>query len=147
MNGDYLYNYVLDAYAVICYLEDEAGANEVASLLKKAGVKKIRLLITWINMVEVYYQVFRKYGELDADKVLNIVKSWPVKILAGDEELTLASARVKAAHALSYADAFAVGAALKYNAAVVTGDPEIKDASDKIGFPLLWLGSANQRET
>jgi len=142
MNSGCHENYILDAYAVICYLEDEAGAEEVGALLKRALDKKARLFVTWTNLGEVYYRVCRKYGETEAERVLGTVKGWPVEILAGDEELTISSAKVKAANALSYADAFAVGAALRNNAAVVTGDPEIKSVSDKIGFPLLWLGSA-----
>lgn len=142
MNGNCNENYVLDAYAVICYLEDEAGAEEVGVLLKKAVDKKVRLFMTWMNLGEVYYRVCRRYGETEAERVLDTVKGWPVEILSGDEELTIASAKVKAANALSYADAFAIGAALRNNATVVTGDPEIKEASDKIGFPLFWLSSA-----
>ncbi|CEP69454.1 PIN domain [Moorella glycerini] len=143
MNGSYHKNFVLDAYAVICYLEDETGADEVALLLKKAGDNTVRLFMTWINLGEVYYRVHRKYGEIEAERVLETVKNWPVEFLAGDEDLTLVAARVKASYALSYADAYAIAAALKNNAAVVTGDPEIKNASVKMGFPLTWLGQGN----
>ncbi|MHB1044290.1 MAG: PIN domain-containing protein, partial [Eubacteriales bacterium] len=105
-----------------------------------------RLMMTWMNLGEVYYRVSRKYGDIEAERVLDTVKNWPIEILSGDEELTLSAAKVKAANSLSYADAFAVGAALKHNAAVVTGDQEIKDASAKIGFRLTWLVSAVGRE-
>lgn len=144
MNGGCHENFILDAYAVICYLEDEAGADKVAVLLKKAGDKTVRLFMTWMNLGEVYYRVSRKYGEIEALRVLDTIKNWPVEILPGDEELTLEAAKVKAAHPLSYADSFAIGAALKHNAAVVTGDPEIKDVSDKIGFCLVWLGPTDK---
>ncbi|OIQ07539.1 PIN domain protein [Moorella thermoacetica] len=132
-------DYILDAYAVICYLEDETGAEKMAELLQKAREKLIKLLLTWVNLGEVYYRVYRRNGEIEAKKVLETVKKWPVEFLVGDEELTLAAAKVKALHLLSYADAFAIGAALQYKATVVTGDPEIKEASNKLGFPLLWL--------
>ncbi|GAF25280.1 PilT protein-like protein [Moorella thermoacetica Y72] len=32
-------DYILDAYAVICYLEDETGADKVANYYKKLGEK------------------------------------------------------------------------------------------------------------
>ncbi|WP_258359447.1 type II toxin-antitoxin system VapC family toxin [Moorella sulfitireducens (nom. illeg.)] len=140
MNGSYHKYFVLDTYAVICYLEDETGAEEVALLLKKAGDNNVRLFMTWINLGEVYYRVYRKYGKIEAEKVLETVKKWPVEFLAGDEDLTMMAARVKASCALSYADAYAIAVALKKKAAVVTGDPEIKNASVKLGFPLIWLG-------
>ncbi len=131
--------YVLDAYALLCYLGDEAGADQVAMLLAEAKKEGILLYLTWMNLGEVYYRIYRKHGSVEAEKVLSTIKKWPVELLPGDESLTTEASKVKALHPLSYADAFAIGAALKYNAAVVTGDPEIKAASAIIGFPLFWL--------
>lgn len=42
-----------------------------------------------------------------------------------DFELVLGAARVKARHALSYADAFAVALAERLRLPLMTGDPEI----------------------
>jgi predicted nucleic acid-binding protein len=139
MKNNFPDRYVLDAYAVLCYLGDEAGADQVAILLAKAKEESILLYLTWMNLGEVYYRTYRKHGSVEAEKVVSTIKKWPLELLPGDESLTLEAAKVKALHQLSYADAFAIGAALKYNAAVVTGDPEIKAASAKIGFPLFWL--------
>lgn len=133
--------YIFDAYAVLCYLEDESQAEKIALLLKKAADKQISLFMTWINLGEVYYRVWREYGETKAQEVLETIKAWPVSLLPGDEDLTLKAAKIKANNPLSYADAYAIAAALKENAAVVTGDREIRDASDKIKFSIVWLGS------
>lgn len=62
--------YILDAYAVLCYLEDESQAEKIALLLKKAVDKQISLFMTWINLGEVYYRVWREYGETKAQEVL-----------------------------------------------------------------------------
>ena len=139
MKNDFRSRYVLDAYAVLCYLGDESGSDQVAILLAKAKTEEIQLYLTWMNLGEVYYRTYRKHGSIEAEKVLSTIKKWPLELLPGDESLTLEASRVKASHPLSYADAFAIGAALKYNAAVVTGDPEIKSASAKMGFSLFWL--------
>lgn len=58
--------YVLDAYAVLCYLQDEAGADEVGSLLEQAKTGDARLLVTWMNLAEVesrrrYFDMQRVY--------------------------------------------------------------------------------------
>ncbi len=131
--------YLFDSYAVLCYLQDEAGADEVFGLLQQAQAKQIELLMTWINVGEVYYRVWREYGKLEAERVLDVLLTWPMDILAADSELTLKAAAVKAENRLAYADAFAIGAAILNKAELVTGDPEIKLASANLSFNLYWL--------
>lgn len=133
--------YVLDAYAVLCYLKDEPGAEKVSMILKKAAKKRARVFMTWMNLGEVYYRVCREHGEFEAARVLEVIKSWPMKVLQGDERLTIGAARVKASCPLSYADSYAIAAALRYDADLVTGDPEIRDAAAAIDVSLVWLRS------
>jgi predicted nucleic acid-binding protein len=83
-------------------------------IVKKAVDKQISLFMTWINLGEVYYRVWHEYGEIKALKVLETIKNWPVLLLPGDEDLTLKAAQIKANNSLSYADAYAIAAALKY---------------------------------
>ncbi|HBK53592.1 MAG TPA: VapC toxin family PIN domain ribonuclease, partial [Syntrophomonas wolfei] len=101
--------------------------------------EKIKLYMTWINVGEVYYRVWREYGKIEAERVLDILSAWPLEILVADSELTIAAAAVKAQNKLAYADAFAIGAAILKQAELVTGDPEIKMASQKLGFILYWI--------
>jgi hypothetical protein len=46
------------------------------------------------------------------------------------QDRILAAARIKAHHAMAYADAFACATALAHDAALLTGDPEIVSARD-----------------
>ncbi len=131
--------YVFDSYAVLCYLQDEPGADTVYRLLMEADNNQSQLIMTWVNAGEVYYRIWREYGKQDAEKALSLLMSWPIDFLAGDEHLTLAAAAVKAEHRLSYADAFAIAAAQRISSAIVTGDPEILQAKARLGFDLLWL--------
>lgn len=55
--------YILDTYAVLCYLRDEDGADLVAALLKAGKEGKILLNMSWINVGEVYYIVQREEGQ------------------------------------------------------------------------------------
>ena len=55
-----------------------------------------------------------------------------------DRGRTLQTARVKAGHAVSYADALAVALAQKQGAAVVTGDREFEQVEDLV--PVRWIG-------
>jgi hypothetical protein len=55
-----------------------------------------------------------------------------------DEEGILATAKVKAAHPVSFSDAFAVALAQAERASVITGDDEIRLCGV---VPVDWLGS------
>jgi PIN domain nuclease of toxin-antitoxin system len=131
--------YVLDSYAILCFLQDEPGADRVAELLKQAKEEIAKLFTTWVNLGEVYYRVWREYGQFEAKRVLDVLSTWPMEILIADSELTIMAASVKAQNKLAYADAFAIGAALLHRAKVVTGDPEMQVASKKMDFGLCWL--------
>ena len=50
------------------------------------------------------------------------------------------AAHIKAGHAISYADAFAVALAQDRGATILTGDPEFKEVEHLI--PIEWLPSA-----
>ena len=137
--------YVLDSYAVLCYLQNEPGADIVFQLLEEATNNEAKLLMTWVNAGEVYYRVWREYGKLQAEKVFSLLLAWPLELLVADEELTLQAAVIKAENRLSYADAFAIAATTMNDAEIVTGDPEIQLASSKLGFKLIWLPPKNEK--
>ena len=110
---------VLDAWALLAWLQDEDAAERVEATLKAGDA-----VVSWINLGEVYYMVARGRGCAAAAGAVEIVLDW----LRGEEvdsALVLDAARVKARHSLSYADAFAVATAERHAAPLLTGDPEI----------------------
>ena len=131
--------YVLDSYAVLCYLQDEPGSDKMASFLEKAQQNEIELYMTWVNFGEVYYRVWREYSKGEANKIAELVEQWPLKMLSADKDFCLTAASIKAENALAYADAFAIAASMLIKGALVTGNPEIQKTSDKVDFELLWL--------
>ncbi|ADI00989.1 MAG TPA: type II toxin-antitoxin system VapC family toxin [Syntrophothermus lipocalidus] len=131
--------YILDSYAVLCYLQNEPGAQEVEAILKEAQRGRAKIYITWVNLGEVYYRVWREYGKDEAAEIIELVQAWPVELLVADARLTLAAAAIKAQNRLAYADGFAIAAAELHKGLLVTGDPEIKKASRKLGFEIIWL--------
>ena len=62
--------HVLDASALMAFLEDRAGAERVEELLAKAAEAKRPLLMSVVNWGEVYYSVWRARGEKAADAKL-----------------------------------------------------------------------------
>lgn len=81
-------------------------------------------MISWVNLGEVFYIEARIAGEAAAGAAVERVRD-SVRAEDVDGELVLAAARVKARHALSYADAFAVALAERVRLPLMTGDPEI----------------------
>lgn len=129
--------YLLDSFALLAYLNDEAGKTRLQELLALAGLRKCRLVMCLVNLGEVLYITERKLGLPLAQSVLALVESLPVELLDASRDLVLDAAHIKAHHAISYADAFAVAAALREQAIVLTGDPEFETVEDLI--KVEWL--------
>jgi predicted nucleic acid-binding protein len=130
--------YLLDSFALLAYLNDEAGCTRVQEILALAEVRKCRVVMCLVNLGEVLYITERERGLAMAQIVLALAESLPLELLDTSRDLVLDAAHIKAQHPLSYADAFAVAAAVRENAVVVTGDPEFKSVDELI--KLEWLG-------
>lgn len=129
--------YVLDSYALIAHLEDEPKGISVGKMLKAAKVGKVKLFLSVVNYGEVYYTTLRERGSDMAEEVRILIEQLPLAIEDADRELTLEAAKLKAGHAVAYADCFAAALALQKKAKVVTGDPEFKKFGDEV--KIHWL--------
>lgn len=117
---------VVDSWAILALLRaEEPGAAAMCRYLCRAQSGNLRLLLNVVNLGEVFYRLLQLTGESQADERLDQVKALPIDIVPARESLVLEAARVKAAHPLSYADAFAVATGRVEKAPVITGDPEI----------------------
>jgi predicted nucleic acid-binding protein len=130
--------YLLDSFALLAYLNDEAGRVRVQEILALAEGRKCRVIMCLVNLGEVLYITERERGLAMAQSVLALAESLPLELLDATRDLVLDAAHIKAHHPLSYADAFAAAAALRENAVVVTGDPEFKSVEELI--KIEWLG-------
>jgi len=130
-------SYVLDSFAVLAYFQAEPSGPVVKDLLKRARADNILAFLSWINLGEIVYNVGRKLGDTAAAEILTDLFQLPIQLAEATPERILAAAQVKAHHAISYADAFAVALAQELEATLVTGDPEFKQIESLI--PVLWL--------
>jgi predicted nucleic acid-binding protein len=127
---------VLDAYALLAYLKKEGGHARVLDLMESGDTA---LFINSINVGEVFYIIARARGFQAADYFLTVIlPSLPVMMLDNSLEDVIAAARLKAVHALSYADCFAAATAIREQAPLVTGDPEFKSLGKQL--PIDWIG-------
>jgi len=127
---------VLDAYALLAYLKKEGGHARVLKLMESGDSD---LFINSINVGEVFYIIARARGIQAADYFLTVIlPSLPVTMLENSLEDVIDAARLKAVHALSYADCFAAATAIREQAPLVTGDPEFKKLGQAVA--LDWIG-------
>jgi predicted nucleic acid-binding protein len=133
---------VFDSWALLAWIRNESSATRVEELLGQAERGELLLSMSWINAGEVFYMLVRKHSQQVADEFLTRLPSLPIRLVLPDELAVLESARLKASHRISYADAFAVSLARREAAVLVTGDPELLNLEDWV--PLEWIGQALQ---
>lgn len=112
--------YVLDACALIAWLRDEAGADQVEALLLDNGAT---VMIHAVNLCEVYYDCLRSVGERRAEETVATLLAGGV-VLRDDMDVDFwkAVGHLKAAGRIALADTFAVTLALREEATLVTSD-------------------------
>ncbi len=129
--------YVLDSFALLAHLGDEAGAARVRAVLKAASLDRAQVFVSVINLGELVSITERERGLVEAQIALNAIEQLPMQILEATRERVLAAAHLKATHAISYADAFVVAAAQEMRATILTGDPEFKTVEALVSVE--WL--------
>jgi predicted nucleic acid-binding protein len=127
---------VLDAFALLAYLEGEDGHAKVRDLMASSAAD---LLINGINLGEIYYIVARAHGMQAADHFLTVIlPSLPITVVDNSFDDVIEAARLKACHAISYADCFAAALAIRVHAPIVTGDPDFRKLGKAVAVD--WLG-------
>lgn len=128
---------VLDSFALLAFLNKEAGFDKVRTLLYTAEATGEPLLMNEINAGEVFYILAKTRSLAQAEDFLHRLAMLPITLASNAFADVLAAARVKAQFPLSYADAFAISTAMRSQATVVTGDPEFHAVAHLV--EILWL--------
>lgn len=130
---------VLDSFALLALLRDEAGGDVVARLMERAGETDQPLQMTEANYSEVQYIIRRKDGDAAWDAVARELSAAPIEFHVIDRRLADAAAHFKARYRISLADAFAAALAKERKAELVTGDPDFRLLEKEVR--ILWLPS------
>ncbi len=117
-------NVVLDTSAWFALAESEPGADEVEAQVAAAWLGRVSLHASFVSLAELQYIRTQKQGAESAAGLISWVKQQPVHWLHSDEALCEAAAKLKAAHKVSFADAFVAATALRLGAVLVHKDPE-----------------------
>jgi predicted nucleic acid-binding protein len=116
---------LLDTSAWIALDEKEPGAEQVEAILADAWLGKSDVHGSFATLTELEYIRTQEQDAQQATELLVFVKSQPVKGPHTDEALCSAAAKLKAAHKVSFADAFVAATAQRLNATHVHKDPEL----------------------
>jgi predicted nucleic acid-binding protein len=109
----------LDSWAILAWLDGEEPARaRIDALIAE------RPVVSWVNLVEVYYRVERDHGRMDADDVLASLRGTLSPELPGTARM-IEAARLKARASIALSDCFAVTTAAAHGLVLLTGDPEI----------------------
>jgi len=129
--------YVLDANAILDYVQDGPGAATMERVLREAFRRDATLMISVINLGEVFYWLWRNKGEQRARQTIDDLSLLPLQIIPVDLPQALKSGELKALHNIPYADGIAAALAVAQNATLVTSDRDFEKLGRRI--PILWL--------
>jgi ribonuclease VapC len=123
---------ILDSDALMAFFEDEPGADLVRDLILKAEEKKVNLLISVVNLGEVWYSIARTNSPEIADQYIAEIDGMAIEVVDADWQLTHQAAMFKVHGNISYGDCFAGALAKNRRAELVTGDKEFKSLEGEI---------------
>ena len=112
---------------MLAYLNQEDGFEKVRNVLANAQESSLSVLMNELNVGETYYILYRNRGHEQAEYFLDtVLAGLPISMISNDFNAVISASKIKARHAISFADCFAVATAQRENAVILTGDPEFK---------------------
>jgi len=114
----------LDSWAILAWLD-----GEQPSLSRLNAVIDSRPVVSWVNLVEVYYRIERDHGRDAADTTLTDLRRQLSPDLPGTARM-IEAARLKARAPIALADCFAAVTAAAHDVVLLTGDPELVELPD-----------------
>ena len=121
--------FVLDTSAWIALDEREPGADEVEALLADAWLGLAKVHASFATLTELEYIRTQERDTQQAAELLAFAKAQQVHWHHSDDALCSEAAKLKAAHKVSFADAFVAATAKRLDAVLVHKDPEFNAVS------------------
>ena len=130
---------VLDSWAIMAYLEDEPAGQYVGEVIADAHDGRTPLLMSVVNVGEVWYIIARETSPADAENSLLQLRELGIAFVDASWSLAHEAAKYKSRHRMAYADCFAAALTKQKDAVLLTGDPEFKQVEREITID--WLKS------
>jgi len=133
--------FVFDACSFIALIGNEEGADNVESILERSGKNECLVFIHKINLLEVYYGIYREENKLKADKEIGKIRKLPVTIIDKiDDKVFKEAGRLKATYKISIADSIALAETKTRKAKIVTSDHhEFDEIEQNDNIDFYWI--------
>ena len=125
-------DYVLDTSALLAYIENEEGADEVETLFVNALDETTTIYISTVTSIEVLYISIQEQGNVVAENRLKLIEDLPLLQEPLGKELIKIVGELKASKTMSFADACIAGLAKFKNAVLVHKDPEFEQVGEEL---------------
>lgn len=137
MNAPQIYS-VLDASALIAFLQGEPGSDVVEDVLTDAGKQKVAHAV---NLCEMYYHFLRQNDEATAESAVATIMGLKVAIREDmDGVFWRKVGKLKRAHTLSLGDCLCIALAMRLSGEIVTSDHHEMNALVPLGLcPILFI--------
>ena len=129
--------YVLDANALLDFVEDGPGAERVEHLFTDAFRRSTPVLMSVVNWGEVFYHSWQQRGEESARRTIADVSRLPIELVAVDVSQSLQAGEIKARHKIPYVDCLAAALAMIRQAILVTSDRDFEKLGRRV--QVLWI--------
>jgi predicted nucleic acid-binding protein len=123
---------------MIAVLKHEPGAHIVVDIIQDVEAD---IAMHKLNLLEVYYDVYRRHGQETADSVIQEVRRNPIEIISEiTDEVFAEAGRLKAAYKISLADSIALAEASVLHASLATSDHHEFDPIEQAeSIEFLWI--------
>jgi len=129
-------SHVLDASAVLDFVEGGPGGKRVEQLFKDVLGKRSRVLMSVVNWGEVFHPAWQQHGAESARRLLADLSRLPL-VVPVDLSQSLQAGETTARHKIPYVDCIAAGLATLHQAVLVTSDPEFEKLGRRV--EVLWI--------
>jgi len=123
--------FVLDASAVLRFIDKEAGYNRVAEILLAQIDQSVEVAISAIQWGEIAGRLRKRLGADGQGNALKMLAEFGLRVVPATRERAVHAAEIKQDRKLAYADAFALDLAMDApNHVLVTADYDFKAVAD-----------------
>ncbi len=133
--------YVLDASALIAFINGGQGAAKVKTILMEAFTGNNKVYMNKFNVYEVYYGFYKEEGKQKADEIYGMILKLPISIIDTFEDNVFSeAARLKTRYGISIADSIALGESVARDAFLATSDHhelDVVEQQEQIKF--FWI--------
>jgi PIN domain nuclease of toxin-antitoxin system len=130
--------YILDASALLRYIDDEAGADRVEEIFAACVARRADVHISAVQWGEVAGNLRKRLGASHEARIMSSLLPTECEIVPVSGERAVRAAGLKVDRKVAYADAFAIELAMDSSAhLLVTADYDFKGVADLANIEFL----------